>query len=184
MRCAGYAWALRFHIGVLYASRHVQRDDIFISQTSGTEKWVVTKWRAEAGFDGPLRSLKPFSMGIRIPQPLTNGPAEGGALEEGLRGPYAHRKHLRHRTGPSKPPEVATRKQMRPPVVTPKIGGDQRWSQPKGGCDHMWSQPKKVATTDGPKREADVSTGGTNQKAVVTTGSHNQKQVATTGGHS
>ncbi len=36
-------------------------------------------------------------MGIRTPQPLPEGPAEGGALGEGLRGPYSHRE------GPQKP---------------------------------------------------------------------------------
>ncbi len=42
-------------------------------------------------------------MGVRTPQPPPKGPAEGRALGEGLRGPYANRRSLRNRTGPPKP---------------------------------------------------------------------------------
>ncbi len=53
-------------------------------------------------------------MCMRTPQPLPKGPAEGGALGEGLRGPYANRSGLRDRTGPSKRPRP-------PPYAAPPI---------------------------------------------------------------
>ncbi len=51
-------------------------------------------------------------MGMRSLHPPPKGPAEGGALGEGLKGPYAQRKGFRDQTGPLKPastpPHVAT----------------------------------------------------------------------------
>ncbi len=49
-------------------------------------------------------------MCIQTPQPLPEGPAEGGAVGEGLRGLYAHRRGLGDRTGPSKRPRPPIRR--------------------------------------------------------------------------
>jgi hypothetical protein len=42
------------------------------------------------------------AIGILTLQPDPKSPAEGGGLEEGLRGPYADSMGLRDRTGPPK----------------------------------------------------------------------------------
>ena len=50
-------------------------------------------------------------MHTENPQPAPKGPAFGGALGDGLRGPYADSIGLRGRTGPPEPastPHVAT----------------------------------------------------------------------------
>ena len=49
-------------------------------------------------------------MGMRTQKPHPKGPAEGGALGEGLLGPYAHRRGLRDRTGPPKRPRPPIRR--------------------------------------------------------------------------
>ena len=69
---------------------------------------MVAKWGVEAGFGGPVRSLRPLRWAYGPKKPLPEAPAEGGALGEGLKGPYAHR---RCQAGPPKPastPHFAT----------------------------------------------------------------------------
>ena len=65
-------------------------------------------WRS-----GPVSEAPP--MGIRTPQPLPEGPAEGGALGEGPLGPYADRRGRRERTGPDRQNALA------PPYAAPPI---------------------------------------------------------------
>ena len=57
--------------------------------------------RGRFGRSGPVSEAHP--MGIRTPQPRPEGPAFGGAVGEGLWGPYAHWRGLRDWTGPPKP---------------------------------------------------------------------------------
>ncbi len=79
-------------------------------QWSAAAKLVVRRMGGARPFgrSGPVSEAPP--MNIRTPQPLPEGPAEGGAFWEGLRGSYAHKRGIRDRIGPSKRPRPPIRR--------------------------------------------------------------------------
>jgi hypothetical protein len=65
----------------------------------------------EAGFGGPVRSLRPLLWAYGPKNPSPRAPPLDGALRERLLGPYTHRRGFRDQTGPPKPassPNFAT----------------------------------------------------------------------------
>ncbi len=62
-------------------------------------------------------------MGIRTQKPLPKGPAFGGALGEGLRGPYAHRRGGPDRQNGLAPPYAAPPMWRPPNLGRPRIPG-------------------------------------------------------------